>query len=125
MRYYTLYTYMLTCVLQLNNFAVGISTSPFIHTSNFGTFIFFGCVTVIAVIYVWFFVPETKGRTLEEMDELFGATGIAAEDAKLKERIEREIGLLALLGEGGSEQGYEEEKAVIGGTVDNVEEVKA
>lgn len=45
-----------------------------------------------------FFVPETRGRTLEEMDELFGSTGIAAADAERKHRIESEIGLLALVG---------------------------
>ena len=48
---------------------------------------------------MWFFVPETKGRTLEEMDELFGTTGLAASDDERKRRIERDIGLLALLGE--------------------------
>lgn len=44
-------------------------------------------------------VPETKGRTLEEMDELFGSgdARFAAEDAARKERIEREVGLTALL----------------------------
>lgn len=92
----------------MNNFAVGISTSPFLHASDFGAFIFFGCITTIGALYVYFFVPETKGRTLEEMDELFGATGMATEDAKLKERIEREIGLLALLGEG--DQGSDDEE---------------
>ncbi|RFU27239.1 hypothetical protein B7463_g9110, partial [Scytalidium lignicola] len=85
----------------LNNFAVGMSTSPFISASQYGAFIFFGCITTIGVFYVYFFVPETKGRTLEEMDELFGSTGIAAADEERKLRIEREIGLLALLGEVG------------------------
>ena len=56
-----------------------------------------------------FHVPETKGRTLEEMDEIFGSTGIAAEDSVRKARIEREIGLLALLGE--DSENSEEEKA--------------
>lgn len=84
----------------LNNFAVGLSTSPFIEASDYGTFIFFGLVTTIGVLYVWFLVPETKGRTLEEMDELFGSGSMAVEDEALKGRIEREIGLLALLGEG-------------------------
>lgn len=44
-------------------------------------------------------VPETKGRTLEEMDELFGSgdARFAAEDLARKERIERDIGLTALL----------------------------
>jgi hypothetical protein len=82
----------------LNNFAVGLSTSPFIAASNFGTFIFFGCITVVGAIWVYFFVPETKGRTLEEMDELFGEVGFAHADLATKARIEREIGLTALLG---------------------------
>ena len=82
----------------MNNFAVGLFTSPFIAASDYGTFIFFGCITTIAVLYVFFFVPETKGRTLEEMDEIFGANGVAASDEQLKKQIERDIGLLALLG---------------------------
>ncbi|KAL4767178.1 general substrate transporter [Aspergillus nidulans var. acristatus] len=81
----------------LNNFAVAMSTSPFISESQYGAFIFFGAVTTIGVIWVYFLVPETKGRTLEEMDELFGEVGFAQADAARKERIEREVGLLALL----------------------------
>jgi len=81
----------------LNNFAVGISTSPFISTSQFGAFIFFGCVTVVAALWVYFLLPETKGLTLEEMDELFGDAGFAEADQALKARIERDIGLTALL----------------------------
>ncbi|KAL4966082.1 putative MFS monosaccharide transporter [Aspergillus stella-maris] len=82
----------------LNNFAVAMSTSPFISTSQFGAFIFFGVITVIGVLWVFFFVPETKGRTLEEMDEVFGEVGFAREDLERKARIERDIGLTALLG---------------------------
>ncbi|KAI7386995.1 putative MFS monosaccharide transporter [Hortaea werneckii] len=82
----------------LNNFAVAMATSDFIGTSQFGAFIFFGCVTTIGVIWVFFFVPETKGRTLEEMDEIFGDAGMAEADNERKEKIERDIGLTALLG---------------------------
>ncbi|KXL51301.1 hypothetical protein M433DRAFT_157583 [Acidomyces richmondensis BFW] len=92
----------------LNNFAVGLSTSPFISASQFGTFIFFGCITSIAALWVYFFVPETKGRTLEEMDELFGEVGFAQADMAAKARIERQIGLTALLGD-------EERNASVGG----------
>lgn len=83
-----------------------MSTSPFIGASSFGAFIFFGAITTIGAAWVYFFVPETKGLTLEEMDEVFGVTGYAVEDAKLKEQIDREIGLLALLGvdDGASEK---------------------
>jgi hypothetical protein len=82
---------------QLNNFAVGISTSPFIARTSFGAFIFFGAITSIGALWVYLFMPETNSRTLEEMDELFGAAGMA-EDEREKQRIEKEIGLWDLLG---------------------------
>ncbi|KAK2731559.1 hypothetical protein FQN55_004661 [Onygenales sp. PD_40] len=99
----------------LNNFAVAVSTSPFIAASNFGAFIFFGCVTTVGAIYVYFLVPETKGLTLEEMDELFGSTSMAAEDAKMKEEIERSLGLDELLGTESSGEPSDEKK----GTADH------
>lgn len=33
---------------------------------------FFAASMVVIVFWVYFFIPETKGRTLESMDELFG-----------------------------------------------------
>lgn len=94
----------------LNNFAVAVSTSPFIEASQFGAFIFFGAVTTIGVIWVWFFLPETKGRTLEEMDELFGEVGFAQADLSRKQKIEDDIGLTALLNGGTSSPGEVTEK---------------
>ncbi|KAJ5948963.1 hypothetical protein N7454_002270 [Penicillium verhagenii] len=94
----------------LNNFAVAISTSKFISKTSYGAFIFFGLVTTIGALYVYFFVPETRGRTLEEMDEIFGATSFAASDEELRVRIEQAIGLYALLGVGEGES-VESQKA--------------
>jgi hypothetical protein len=43
-------------------------------------------------VFVWFFVPETKGISLEHMDKLFGVTDIsdkqlaAEEEAKGSEK---------------------------------------
>ena len=36
-----------------------------------GSFWFFAAVTLIGLPYVWFFLPETKTKSLEAMDELF------------------------------------------------------
>lgn len=33
---------------------------------------FFAASMVVIIFWVYFFIPETKGRTLESMDELFG-----------------------------------------------------
>ncbi|KAK3699501.1 hypothetical protein LTR37_016458 [Vermiconidia calcicola] len=36
-----------------------------------GTFYFFGCVSILGAIWVWFFVPEAAGRSLESIDKMF------------------------------------------------------
>ncbi|KAI1809242.1 major facilitator superfamily transporter quinate [Poronia punctata] len=36
-----------------------------------GTFWFFSAITVLGGVWVWFFVPETAGRSLESMNRLF------------------------------------------------------
>lgn len=36
-----------------------------------GTFWFFSAVTLLGLGFVWFFLPETAGKSLEGMDEMF------------------------------------------------------
>ncbi|KAJ7158721.1 general substrate transporter [Mycena filopes] len=65
----------------MNNFIVGQVTPTMLQHLGFGTFVFFG-------------VPETKGVTLEEMEEVFGSTtGIAMEDQTRLDNIHRRLGL--------------------------------
>jgi hypothetical protein len=40
-------------------------------------FFLFGTFGFCMGIFVWFFIPETKGLSLEKMDELFGVTEMA------------------------------------------------
>ncbi|KJZ71856.1 hypothetical protein HIM_08701 [Hirsutella minnesotensis 3608] len=40
--------------------------------AGYGMFFLFGSFDVLMGIFVWFCVPETKGLSLEKMDELFG-----------------------------------------------------
>ncbi|KAL6875457.1 general substrate transporter [Trichoderma longibrachiatum] len=42
--------------------------------AGYGMFFMFGTFCFIMGIFVWFFVPETKGLSLEHMDDLFGVT---------------------------------------------------
>ncbi|EQK97459.1 quinate permease [Ophiocordyceps sinensis CO18] len=42
--------------------------------AGYGMFFMFGAFDMMMGIFVWFCVPETKGISLEKMDELFGMT---------------------------------------------------
>lgn len=39
---------------------------------TFGTFLFFGACTVLAFLFAYLFVPETKGVALEDIGIMFG-----------------------------------------------------
>lgn len=41
------------------------------HMDRWGLFAFWTVIGVLAAVYIFFFVPETSGRSLESMDELF------------------------------------------------------
>ncbi|PFH55738.1 hypothetical protein XA68_17695 [Ophiocordyceps unilateralis] len=44
--------------------------------AGYGMFFMFGTFDILMAIFVWFCVPETKGLSLEKMDELFGVTEV-------------------------------------------------
>ncbi|GJN90869.1 hypothetical protein Rhopal_003883-T1 [Rhodotorula paludigena] len=39
--------------------------------NRYGAFIFFAAICIISIVFAWFCVPETAGRSLEGMDKLF------------------------------------------------------
>ena len=49
---------------------------------TYGTFLFFGSMTVLGGVFVYFFVPETNGLALEDMDVLFEAKGFARQQMR-------------------------------------------
>ncbi|KAK4034331.1 sugar transporter [Parachaetomium inaequale] len=85
----------------MNNFIVGQVTPDMLKSLPYGTYIIFGVLTYMGAAFIWFFVPETKRLTLEEMDVVFGSEGTAAADFERMEEINNEIGLTQILrGEG-------------------------
>ncbi|KAK7050942.1 hypothetical protein VNI00_005054 [Paramarasmius palmivorus] len=79
----------------MNNFIVGQVTPAMIKHITFGTFIFFGVFSLLGGLFIMFFVPETKGVTLEEMEEVFGqSTGLAKEDQNRLDAIHTRLGLI-------------------------------
>jgi hypothetical protein len=41
------------------------------QTWKWGTYIFFAVFLAASILWIYFFLPETKGATLEEMDRVF------------------------------------------------------
>lgn len=60
------------CVQWLAQFVIVYSLPHMITGIGYGTFLFFACCTVLAFIFAYLFVPETKGVSMEDMHLIFG-----------------------------------------------------
>lgn len=60
-----------TATVWICNFIVGVATPPMLEGIGFGTYVFYASFCALAVFWAYFFVPETKGKTLEEMGAVF------------------------------------------------------
>ena len=49
------------------NFFISSTYPPMMELSNGGTYLFYGIMSILSALFVWKYIPETKGKTLEEM----------------------------------------------------------
>jgi hypothetical protein len=93
-----------------SSFIVGQVTPDMIEGIRYGTFILFGVLISLGAAFIWFYVPETKRLTLEEMDTVFGSSGVAAADQERMAQINRELGIGHLHGDHSSDSDKAAEK---------------
>ncbi|KAM4061908.1 major facilitator superfamily protein [Hirsutella rhossiliensis] len=68
-------------------------TTPYMITSlGYGTYMFFGALMVAMGFWALFFIPETKGLTLEDMDRLFMQSTSAPVINRKKEAYLEQVG---------------------------------
>ncbi|WVQ85574.1 hypothetical protein IAT38_007740 [Cryptococcus sp. DSM 104549] len=79
-----------TCVCWLGNFIIGLITPPMLEKLGYGTFVFFAVWSALSGVWTWFLCPETSGKTLEQMDEVFH-THTAHEEALAKAEIDAAV----------------------------------
>lgn len=79
-----------TCSNWLNNFIIGLITPPLVENTGYGAYVFFAVFCLLALVWTFFFIPETKGRTLEQMDHVFKDNSSEAEKAR-RHAIEAEL----------------------------------
>ncbi|KAJ5949616.1 hypothetical protein N7454_001200 [Penicillium verhagenii] len=84
-----------TCSNWGNNFIIGLITPPLVEDTGYGAYVFFGVFCVISGVWTYYFVPETKGRTLEQMDHVFKDNSSEYEKARRSaieaQLVEREL----------------------------------
>lgn len=61
-----------TAVIWMSNFVIAVAIPPMLDSITYGTYIFFAVMCFLAGLWALFLVPETKGKTLEELDAVFG-----------------------------------------------------
>ncbi|KAH6694972.1 general substrate transporter [Leptodontidium sp. 2 PMI_412] len=97
-----------TSTTWMCNFIIGLVTPDMLEKITWGTYIFFAAFCLLALAFTYFFIPETQGRTLEDMDLVFG-DGDAHEE---KERIRRIEAQLRGVGVDGRAEGKDDVETV-------------
>lgn len=73
----------------LANFIIGVVVPEMLIKLGWGTFLFFGLFCVAAAVFSFLFVPETSGKSLEQIAVVFGDK-LDGDERGLQEKIARE-----------------------------------
>lgn len=84
----------------LFNFVVTEFTPHAVNNIGWRTFLMFGIFCMVMSIFVLLFMKETKGRTLEEIDVLFGAVDEEQRRADVEHALHKGLGTDAETKEG-------------------------
>ncbi|PYI23142.1 MFS monosaccharide transporter [Aspergillus violaceofuscus CBS 115571] len=79
-----------TAMIWLANFIIGVIVPQMLISLGWGTYLFFGCFCVAASVFSFFFVPETSGKSLEQIAAVFGDC-LNEEELQLHRRIASEV----------------------------------
>ena len=62
------------------NATIAKVTPIMMQNITYGTYFFFGCCAILMGTFTYVLVPETRGRSLEEMEEVFSGSIFAFKD---------------------------------------------
>ncbi|KAK8255562.1 quinate permease [Phyllosticta capitalensis] len=82
----------------MNNFIIALIAPRMLDSIGWGMYIFFACWAALGGAFIYFCMPETKGKTLEEMDQVFGSN-TSAEDTDMMIRAQEDVGLFDFVAE--------------------------
>ncbi|KAK3684059.1 general substrate transporter [Podospora appendiculata] len=67
----------------LTNFLVALVTPTLLAKTSYGAYFLFGGCTFVTAVACWLFMPETRGKSLDEIDQAFRESQVSG----LKERV--------------------------------------
>ena len=68
---------------------MAFAVPPLLWSINWKMYMIFGTFNAVAFIHMFLTAPETKGRTLEEMDDVFDSGIPAWKSVKSESRLDR------------------------------------
>jgi len=72
----------------LFNFIIAQLVPDLMQAIDWGLYLVFASFALIMMLWVYFVLPETKGKSLEEIDHMFGQEGVTdAREAELKKHL--------------------------------------
>jgi hypothetical protein len=77
--------------MQLFNFVITEVTPNAVNHIGWRTFLMFGIFCASMGVYVFFFIKETKGRSLEDMDVLFGTVDESVRAADVERVLHKSV----------------------------------
>lgn len=75
------------------SFVIALVTPRMLEAISWGMYVFFAACLAGGIAFNYFVLPETKGKTLEQMDQVFGSNASSEELAELA-AAQEEVGLL-------------------------------
>ncbi|ODH48409.1 hypothetical protein GX48_05501 [Paracoccidioides brasiliensis] len=77
-------------VTWMCNFIIGLVAPKMLECITWGVYIFFAANCLLGLLFAFFFIPETRGKTLEDMDLVFGDAAAHEEQRRIMQ-IEAEL----------------------------------
>lgn len=89
-------TNLVACVISVLTTFVTSFTCPYLIGAKYANLggkvgFIYGSFTIIMVVATWFFIPELKNRTLEEVDQLFASGVPLRKFASVKTKTAEEL----------------------------------
>jgi len=86
-------TSLTTAANWATNCIVSFLVPVLLETLTFGTYLIFGTTCVLMGIIIYLFYPETKGKSLEDMDLVFGRSIFAVKSFRKKKKSIKQNGI--------------------------------